>query len=220
MHHTCAGGCSNRRKCQSTDKHVADRRLWQVWHITFPQSPGRSSESLLALRKEFQPLPGQRDMFEEVIFFYARELASVDVTSPAQIRDACRKNFNDKESKQECLRALAGGLPAKVIAPKILLLTHLTFHQDRVLMERWGATVKAIYLVRDPAEYLRAAFNSWRTDLDANSEQKTSVGNFYRSPELSHELLLADGLLKWKMGLNVQTGEWFFLIQIQDIPRL
>lgn len=172
---------------------------------------------VFALRKELKPLPGKHQMFEEVIFFYAREVARVDVSSPVLIRDACRNNFNDNESKQECLRALPGkddSLPAKKdIAPKILLFTHINFHRDPVLMERWGATVKTIYLVRDPAEYLWAAFNYWRTDLDANSAQKTSVGNFYRSPELFHELLLADGLLKWKMGLNGRTGEWFFLLQ-------
>ncbi|CAK8986611.1 unnamed protein product [Durusdinium trenchii] len=176
-----------------------------------------SHPKVFALRKEIKPLSNDvtaEKLFEQVVFFYARELMNDDYTDLAKIKGACKRHFSERaEAKEECLRLMSLNASPTLESPKLLLLTSLKFLKYPELVNRWGATVKAMFIVRDPAEYLWAAFNYWIVDMDVSQKPHKTTNRSYRSPELFHELLLAEGRLSWMLGKDGRTGEWFFLVQ-------
>ena len=90
------------------------------------------------------------------------------------------------------------------------LVTLSCLNTPEAFQQRFG---ESDLLTRDPADYLWAAFNFWTIDLDPgprNSELWTRMGTDYRTPELFHELLLANGSIGgWWMGKDDHSGAWF-----------
>jgi hypothetical protein len=59
---------------------------------------------------------------------------------------------------------------------------------------------KAIFLFRDPADWLWSAFNFWRIqEIDPEEYGWTESGENYRSPEFFHELVASGAKTKWGM---------------------
>ena len=157
----------------------------------------------------------------QVVFFYAQELMNDDYTELKKIKSACTRHFSTRaEATEECLRLVGPFAPTKLESPKFLLLTFLKFLTFPEVVNRWGQTVKAIFLVRDPADYLWAAFNYWRIDMDTEPDEFRTTNTSYRSPELFHGLLLAEGRLSWMLGTSGRTAQWWFLVQNGTLQKI
>ena len=184
-----------------------------------------SHSNVLALQKEIIPLPAKDSTFEAFIFFFAGEIANVNHTDLDQVREACYKSSVGKRllengTRGECDRLLGFNStysvyvpqrPTELRRPKLLVVTCIRFLEFPELVRRWGASVRAIFMVRDPADYLWAAFNFWTFELDPQPVGVwTRMGTDYRTPELFHELLLADGRIgEWWIGKDKHSGAWF-----------
>jgi hypothetical protein len=76
---------------------------------------------------------------------------------------------------------------------------------------------KAIFLFRDPADWLWSAFNFWRMkEIDPKEHGWTNVGDEYRSPELFHELVASGKQSKW----GLYSREYYHMFTIRSPKKL
>ncbi|CAE6964550.1 Hspbap1 [Symbiodinium sp. KB8] len=99
---------------------------------------------------------------------------------------------------------------------KIFFVLRIGFLKQ-ALARRWtGKGVKLLFVVREPADYLWAAYNFWILPGEPKGLQDdwTDTTKHTRSPELFHDLVVADGKMPaWQPRSNKVTGLWFNLIQ-------
>ena len=184
-----------------------------------------SHPQVLACKKEVEPRTGLQIHYEDAVFFYAQNIQKVDYTDVdlKVVKLACHRSFQGRnETITECNRLLAPS-KRKLQNPKVLLLAHIQFLGNKFLLQRWGPSVRIIFLVRDPADYWWAAYNFWRIPgLDPEPfyrGQWTDPAKDFRSPELFHQMLLADGRIAgYRVGeMSMTGGRWFF--QVSDVQR-
>jgi hypothetical protein len=76
---------------------------------------------------------------------------------------------------------------------------------------------KAIFLIRDPADWLWSAFNFWKIkEMDPEEYGWTKSGENYRSPELFHELVASGTKTKW----GVYSREYYHMFTIRSPRKL
>jgi hypothetical protein len=76
---------------------------------------------------------------------------------------------------------------------------------------------QAIFLFRDPADWLWSAFNFWRIEeIDPEEYGWTEAGENYRSPEFFHELVASGAKTKW----GVYSQEYYHMFTIQSPRKL
>jgi hypothetical protein len=76
---------------------------------------------------------------------------------------------------------------------------------------------KAIFLFRDPADWIWSAFNFWRMkEIDPKEHGWTNIGDEYRSPELFHELVASGKQSKW----GLYSREYYHMFTIRSPKKL
>ncbi|CAE7804843.1 unnamed protein product [Symbiodinium sp. CCMP2592] len=165
--------------------------------------------NVASLAKQIGALPNLQKEFEEAVFVLAEALR---VPSGFPLAQACDQ-FDQMSTFKECGR-LASMIRGwyNTSMPATLVVTDIFFFEKEMLASRWPGKVKLLFVVREPADFLWAAYNFWVLAGEPKSIQDdwTEKGKHVRSPEHFDELVLADGKnFAWAPRANKITGRWF-----------
>eukprot|EP00439_Symbiodinium_sp_Y106_P052874 s428_g7.t1 len=171
----------------------------------------QSHPNTVTFGKQVGSLPGAEIEFEKATFAIARtlQIPGKPVTS------AC--TGMPLRALKECKRLVGyirGSYDNSTAA--VLIITDIFFLEKKAMARRWTGKVKLLFVVREPADYLWAAYNFWILPGERKGLQDdwTDTTKHTRSPELFHELVLADGKNPaWQPRSGKVTGLWFNLIQ-------
>lgn len=175
--------------------------------------------NIASLAKQIGALPNLQREFEEAIFVLAN---SLQVPSGLPLAQACNQFTHELRTFKECGR-LASMIRGwyNTSMPATLAVTDIFFFEKEMLVTRWPGQVKLLFVVREPADFLWAAYNFWVLTGEPNGIQDdwTEKGKHVRSPEHFNELVLADGKNEsWAPRANKVTGLWFEQIKfVKDV---
>ncbi|CAE7375888.1 unnamed protein product, partial [Symbiodinium sp. CCMP2456] len=171
----------------------------------------QSHPNTVTFGKQVGSLAGQEVEFEMAAFAIARTLQ----IPGKPVISAC--TGMPLRALKECNR-LVGWIRGRYdnSTAAVLVITDIFFLEKKALAHRWTGKVKLLFVVREPADYLWAAYNFWILPGERKGLQNdwTDMTTHTRSPELFHDLVVADGKMPaWQPRSDKVTGLWFNLIQ-------
>ncbi|CAE6915010.1 unnamed protein product [Symbiodinium sp. CCMP2456] len=178
-----------------------------------------SHPNIVTLSIQVGAIPNLQLEFEEVVFALAKAL---QVPTGRQLIQTCDQyKPHQAQTFKECDRLvnkIRGSYNTSM--PATLVVTDPSFFDKGMLASRWPGKVKLLFVVREPADFLWAAYNIWVLPGEPKGQDgKTGAKIHVRSPELFNELVLADGKKEaWAPRANKITGQWFDQIKnLKDV---
>jgi len=178
-----------------------------------------SHPNVATLSIQVGALPNLQLEFEESVFALAKAL-QVPTGRPL-IQTCDQYKPHQPQTFKECDRLvnkIRGSYNTSM--PATLVVTDPSFFDKGMLASRWPGKVKLLFVVREPADFLWAAYNIWVLPGEPKGQDgKTGTKIHVRSPELFDELVLADGKREaWAPRANKITGQWFDQIKnLKDV---
>eukprot|EP00439_Symbiodinium_sp_Y106_P052106 s3794_g6.t5 len=167
-----------------------------------------SHPNIVTLSIQVGALPNLQTEFEESVFSLARAL---QVPTGRPLKTVCDEFDRQAPTFRECdrlVKKIKGWYNTSM--PATLVVTDPSFFDKRMLASRWPGKVKLLLMVREPADFLWAAYNIWALPGEPKEQEGRTGKTHVRSPELFDELVLADGKKEaWAPRANKITGQWF-----------
>ncbi|OLP73434.1 hypothetical protein AK812_SmicGene47324, partial [Symbiodinium microadriaticum] len=148
-----------------------------------------SHPNIVTFSIQIGALPNLQTEFEESVFALAKAL---QVPTGRPLIRVCDEFELKVPTFKECgrlVKKIKGSYNTSM--PATLVVTDPSFFDKGMLASRWPGKVKLLLMVREPADFLWAAYNIWALPGEPKGQEGRKI--HVRSPELFDELVLADG---------------------------
>ncbi|CAE7376370.1 unnamed protein product, partial [Symbiodinium microadriaticum] len=181
-----------------------------------------SHPNVVTLSIQVGAMPNLQTEFEESIFALAKALQVPTGRPLIQVCDEFEFKLPTLTECDRLVKKIRGWYNTSM--PATLVVTDPSFFDQSMLASRWPGKVKLLLMVREPADFLWAAYNIWKLPGEpkgGSQDGSTDAKIHVRSPELFDELVLADGKKEaWAPRANKITGQWFDQIKsVKDVYR-
>ncbi|CAE7504942.1 unnamed protein product, partial [Symbiodinium microadriaticum] len=170
-----------------------------------------SHPNIVTLSIQVGAMPNLQTEFEESVFALAKALQVPTGRPLIQVCDEFEFKLPTFTECDRLVKKIRGWYNTSM--PATLVVTDPSFFDQSMLASRWPGKVKLLLMVREPADFLWAAYNIWKLPGEpkgGSQDGSTDAKIHVRSPELFDELVLADGKKEaWAPRANKITGQWF-----------